>query len=250
MDRCELQSLILAKNFLIDFDFIFQNSILESYFDFLKTLSLAQKEELDLVLSKYKKFIQNLRKENIEDFSIYFKNFATSKKIIIKEDFEKEIEILNKILEITFEDVFEFLKENFKEFEKIKDFCPSYYSSKAKISSNDFKPEEKEEKEDILKDHNAFIFDIDLEIKPINVVEKTTFYNLKGYSKQKKILYENTLALLQDKKVNNILLYGDAGCGKSTSVRALLNEFPELKIIQIFKNNLVNLDKLYLKLQN
>ena len=250
MDRYELQSLILAKNFLIDFDFIFQNSILESYFDFLKTLSLAQKEELDLVLSKYKKFIQNLRKENIEDFSIYFKNFATSKKIIIKEDFEKEIEILNKFLEITFEDVFEFLKENFKEFEKIKDFCPSYYSSKAKISSNDFKPEEKEEKEDIFKDHNAFIFDIDLEIKPINVVEKTTFYNLKGYSKQKKILYENTLALLQDKKVNNILLYGDAGCGKSTSVRALLNEFPELKIIQIFKNNLVNLDKLYLKLQN
>ena len=91
--------------------------------------------EVDSV-KNIEKFIQNLRKENIEDFSIYFKNFATSKKIIIKEDFEKEIEILNKFLEITFEDVFEFLKEKFKEFEKIKDFCPSYYSSKEKISSN------------------------------------------------------------------------------------------------------------------
>ena len=50
--------------------------------------------------------------------------------------------------------------------------------------------------------------------------------------------------------MNNILLYGDAGCGKSTSVRALLNEFKEIKIVQIFKKNLINLDKLYSKLKD
>ena len=46
------------------------------------------------------------------------------------------------------------------------------------------------------------------------------------------------------------MLYGDAGCGKSSSVRALLNEFEEIRIVQIFKNHLINLDKLYEKLKD
>ena len=74
--------------------------------------------------------------------------------------------------------------------------------------------------------------------------------DLKGYQEQKKVLYDNTKALLNGLKVNNVLLYGDAGCGKSSSVRALLNEFEEIRIVQIFKNNLINLDKLYEKLKD
>ena len=102
---------------------------------------------------------------------------------------------------------------------------------------------------DIFEKNRAFIFD-DYEIVPIEFSENINFKNLKGYEEQKRILLDNTSALIKGVKVNNILLYGDAGCGKSSSVRALLNEFSEIKIIQIFKNNLANLDKLYLKLKN
>ena len=103
--------------------------------------------------------------------------------------------------------------------------------------------------EDIYKNNKAFIFDNDFDIKPVEFSETLNFSSLKGYSEQKRILKENTKALLNGSKVNNILLYGDAGCGKSSSVRALLNEFEDLKMVQIFKNNLINLDKLYLKLE-
>ena len=103
--------------------------------------------------------------------------------------------------------------------------------------------------DDIFEKNRAFIFD-DYEIIPIEFSENINFKNLKGYEEQKRVLIENTTALIKGAKVNNILLYGDAGCGKSSSVRALLNEFEEIKIIQIFKNNLANLDKLYLKLKD
>ena len=85
----------------------------------------------------------------------------------------------------------------------------------------------------------AFIFNADLEIEPIDIQDDTAFKDLKGYKEQKEILYNNTKALLEGKKVNNILLYGDSGCGKSTSVRALLNEFKDLRMVQVFKDNLI-----------
>ncbi|MBR3604431.1 MAG: DUF815 domain-containing protein, partial [Candidatus Gastranaerophilales bacterium] len=117
------------------------------------------------------------------------------------------------------------------------------------IKTSDIK-EESNKIDDIFKHNRAFIFDNDFEIKPLEISDKIRFSSLKGYSEQKKVLYDNTSAFLSGARVNNILLYGDAGCGKSSSVRALLNEFEEIRIIQIFKKNLINLDKLYLKLKD
>ena len=109
---------------------------------------------------------------------------------------------------------------------------------------------DKNEDEVNFSQHRAFLFDENLNLKPLSISENIKFSDLKGYEHQKQVLYNNTCAFLNDKKVNNILLYGDAGCGKSSSVRALLNEFSDIKIVQIFKNNLINLDKLYVKLAN
>jgi len=99
-----------------------------------------------------------------------------------------------------------------------------------------------------LKKYRTFLFGENFKLKPIEMTQEYSFCDLVGYDKQKQAIYNNTKAFLNGLKVNNILLYGDAGCGKSTTVRALLNEFSEIKIIQIFKNNLINLDKLYEKL--
>ena len=99
------------------------------------------------------------------------------------------------------------------------------------------------------KKYRSFLFEDNYKLKPIEVQEEYSFCDLVGYDKQKQAIYNNTKAFLDGLKVNNILLYGDAGCGKSTTVRALLSEFSEIKIIQIFKNNLINLDKLFEKLK-
>lgn len=62
-------------------------------------------------------------------------------------------------------------------------------------------------------------------IDPIINVEHIYFKDIVGYEMQKKKLIENTEAFISGKEANNVLLFGDAGTGKSSSVKAILNEY-------------------------
>lgn len=66
------------------------------------------------------------------------------------------------------------------------------------------------------------------------------FDDLIGYEKQKNKLIENTKVFLEGKKANNVLLYGDSGTGKSSSIKALLNKFYDkgLRLIEINKEQI------------
>ncbi|MTI61405.1 MAG: ATP-binding protein [Firmicutes bacterium] len=61
------------------------------------------------------------------------------------------------------------------------------------------------------------------------------FDELVGYERQKKRLIKNTEAFLSGRKANNVLLFGDSGTGKSSSIKALLNEYAYrgLRLIEI-----------------
>ena len=75
-------------------------------------------------------------------------------------------------------------------------------------------------------------------IDPIINVEHIYFKDIVGYEMQKKKLIENTEAFIEGKEANNVLLYGDAGTGKSSSVKAILNQYYEkgLRIIEVYKH--------------
>ena len=64
-----------------------------------------------------------------------------------------------------------------------------------------------------------------VEFLPINNTDKVMLHDLIGYELQKKQLVENTEAFVKGRPANNVLLYGDAGTGKSSSVKALINEY-------------------------
>ncbi len=66
---------------------------------------------------------------------------------------------------------------------------------------------------------------------------------LVGYEIQKKKLVDNTRAFVQGRKANNVLLFGDSGTGKSTSIKAIVNEFyPQgLRMIEIYKHQFKDL---------
>lgn len=68
--------------------------------------------------------------------------------------------------------------------------------------------------------------------RPVRLAE------LVGYDTQKRQLLENTLAFLHGCRGNNVLLYGDAGTGKSTSIQAIATEYaPEgLRVIELYKH--------------
>ena len=77
-----------------------------------------------------------------------------------------------------------------------------------------------------------------LDFLPINNADSIRLDDMVGYKIQKEQLVTNTRAFVEGKAANNVLLYGDSGTGKSTSVRAVLNEYYDkgLRMIEIYKH--------------
>ncbi len=76
------------------------------------------------------------------------------------------------------------------------------------------------------------------EIVPITNSENIRLTDLIGYEKQKQQLIDNTEAFIRGEKANNVLLFGESGTGKSSSVKAILNEYYKdgLRMIEVFKH--------------
>ncbi len=75
---------------------------------------------------------------------------------------------------------------------------------------------------------------------PIKNTDKVSLNDLVGYEVQKQRLRENTESFLAGNPANNVLLFGDAGTGKSTSIKALINEYYEdgLRMIELYKHQM------------
>ena len=91
-----------------------------------------------------------------------------------------------------------------------------------------------------------------LEFLPISNVDGVRLEDLLGYERQKTELRRNTEAFLSGKHANNVLLYGDAGTGKSTSVKALINEYYDrgLRMIEIYKHQFGELSRILGAIKN
>lgn len=88
--------------------------------------------------------------------------------------------------------------------------------------------------------------------QPINNMDKVMLDDLVGYEIQKKKLVDNTRAFVEGKKANNALLFGDSGTGKSTSIKAIVNEFyPQgLRMIEIYKHQFKDLSNVIAQIKN
>ena len=91
-----------------------------------------------------------------------------------------------------------------------------------------------------------------LEFIPINNTDKVVLDDLIGYEIQKKKLIDNTEAFVQGKKANNVLLFGDSGTGKSTSIKAIINQYYEqgLRMIEIYKHQFEDLSAVISHVKN
>lgn len=99
--------------------------------------------------------------------------------------------------------------------------------------------------------NKAFRFH-DNKIISIDHIGNNTLDQLIGYSSQKERLKTNTEAFLAGKKANNVLLYGDSGTGKSSSIKALLNAYYKdgLRMIEVYKHQFIYLPQIINELQN
>lgn len=92
----------------------------------------------------------------------------------------------------------------------------------------------------------------DDKIVSIDHIDDHTLEQLIGYERQKKKLIANTEAFINGKKANNVLLYGDNGTGKSSSVKALLNRYYKkgLRMVEVYKHQFIQLPQIIGELQN
>ena len=89
-------------------------------------------------------------------------------------------------------------------------------------------------------------------IEPIRNISHVQLSDLIGYEIPKKKLTDNTDAFVEGRKANNCLLFGDAGTGKSTSIKAIANEYYDkgLRIIEIYKHQFQDLNDVIAQVKN
>ena len=127
----------------------------------------------------------------------------------------------------------------------------------SRIDYSEFLPEYKVEKLDFAKIYADRIHNIrkygygiysryhvfvikDGRIVPVKSPDDISLSQLSGYERERQEVIDNTLALLRDKPANNVLLYGDCGTGKSSTVKAIANEYHSqgLRLIELKKKQL------------
>ena len=89
-------------------------------------------------------------------------------------------------------------------------------------------------------------------LSPITHTSDVTLDELIGYELQKKQLVENTEAFVEGRRANNCLLFGDSGTGKSTCIKAILNQYYEkgLRLIEVYKHQFQDLSAIIETIKN
>ena len=183
--------------------------------------------------------------------------FARHDFILFKKLFDYDFSQLEKALSVP---VFSVL-EDFRSVEKRPSFYNQNVSEKVRQLSKDI---EKASTEDELYEvitgfygrvgvgkfglNKAFRISEDPErelLIPITNTGDVHLDDLVGYESQKKRLIANTEAFVAGRECNNVLLYGEAGTGKSTSIKAVLNQYYDqgLRMIEIYKHQFQYLSK-------
>ena len=90
------------------------------------------------------------------------------------------------------------------------------------------------------------------EIVPITNIAHVHLDDLVGYELAKKKLVENTEAFVEGRAANNCLLFGDAGTGKSSSIKAIINQYYDkgLRMIEIYKHQFGDLQSVIAQIKN
>lgn len=91
--------------------------------------------------------------------------------------------------------------------------------------------------------YKVFRWDYEIGLLPVRYPDPIQMDDLIGYERQKAVLIQNTEAFVQGKPANNVLLVGSRGTGKSSSVKALLNQYSDqgLRLVEITKHDLRHL---------
>lgn len=170
-----------------------------------------------------------------EDENVYMRRIAEFKEIPagIDSAVRNELRFLQELSRLTSEEVWSAAGEG-EPFAwwvtSERDFLEIYRERVAALHTKGF---------GIFAKYHAFSFK-DGRLVPIKNPDPQRLSQLSGYGLEREKIIANTLALLNGKPAPNALLYGDAGTGKSSTVKAIVNEYRDrgLRLIELTKAQL------------
>ncbi|MGO5358574.1 ATP-binding protein [Anaerofustis sp. LCP19S3_F7] len=171
----------------------------------------------------------------LNDENFYIKAKAAGKNVpdFIENCVDEELNILDDLSKLTPIEI--------KEFISYDGFLPAWENTML-----DLKEKYKEKVNSLTftgygmyAKYTAFVLDDD-KIVPVKYPDSQRLEDLFGYERERDLIIKNTKALLDGTGASNMLLYGDAGTGKSSSVKAVCNHFKNdgLRLLEIKKNQL------------
>lgn len=245
---------------------ILNDVVISSFINFISLLNSS--ENINQILEAYSKFISNLYEKNSEqNLYLHLKHLIyTDENVISKgcsdciyennillNTAKYELSLFDNLLEYDYNSLKDELISKFSNMSSVLEHLPVFkIDGKALFEVDDIISSYKYKGYGVFSCYNAFKFTQNKEIVPIKHFDALTFSDLKNYEYQKSVIRQNTKAFIEEKDANNILLYGDRGCGKSSTVKALINEFCDsnLKIVQVYKESFIYLTELFEKLRD
>lgn len=250
MTRAELSLIKAELSSLAVFRSVLSDGVISALKEYISSLD---DEPLDSRISRYAEFVSKLYIENGGDLSahiesvvynsenVYVKAIGAGEKPseVISESVSREIEVLTKIASLTPQELCEPLRWDIRlpQFESRKIALAQMYDHRVKnISKYGYGKYAA----------NRMFYIEGSEIVPVRNPDKIRISELVDYELQRNKIIDNTKALLEGKPAANILLTGDAGTGKSSTIKAVVNELytQGLRIIEVRKDQLAVIPKI------
>ena len=159
---------------------------------------------------------------------------------VLEECLHRELAFLEELAQVTLEDLTAGLED-------IPSFLVSWRTAAAPIAADYL-----QRMRDVgSKGYGIFaryhVFTVEQgQLVPVKHPDPQRLEDLPGYEKEREKVIANTRALLAGKPANNVLLYGDAGTGKSSAIKAIANAFADqgLRLVEVKKNQLYQIPDL------
>ena len=237
------QEILLSLSSLTIFRNLLKKDVMKAFISFLESESEKQN------VYNYGEFVSSLTAYNlnfsdflmqslIEDENYYIKSAAAKKPVssAAKSNLEAELEILSSLTKLN--------KGSLWKDSDYKGYIPDFENT-----SSDFKEFYTQRLENVEKCgygifalHGMFRVENN-KIVPVEVADSISVDSFVGYEQQRQTVINNTRALTEKRPAQNILLCGDAGTGKSSTVKACANMFFDegVRLIELRKDQLFSL---------
>ena len=251
----KLEQINMKVRSFVVFNNVLEDDVIKA---FLNMIDTKEKNDIKKV-EEYSNFTRKLfeKSENFSDYiwqliifdeNIYVRKLASKEKIsnMLSQCVKHELQTLQEIATITSQDIRNGIEYN------------GFMAEWSINTEYDFNKMYEERMEELFKVgygiySNNIMFAYDKgKVVPVKYPDNIRLSSHIGYERERKRIIDNTYAFIKGKPAANVLLYGDAGTGKSSTVKAIVNEYANegLRMIEVRKGDLLEIPKLIQELAN